>query len=177
MRLYTRFDMLTNERGQAEAYQWLFGQVKALGRVTLDLDSTVVTRNGTQAGAARGYHPGRHGRASHHPLLAFVAEGRRVANFWLRPGNAHSANNVLQFIESTLAHLGDKTVGLLRAVLRRGVSGNARSQGHPLYRRRPADPALAADDLPGQWLVGAGAGAGTHRTRLPGPRLDTPAAR
>ena len=38
-----------------------------------------------------------------------------VANFWLRPGDAHSANNVLQFLESTLAHLADKTVGLLRA--------------------------------------------------------------
>ena len=38
-----------------------------------------------------------------------------VANFWLRPGNAHSANNILQFLESTLHHLGDKAVGLLRA--------------------------------------------------------------
>ncbi len=32
-------------------------------------------------GAARGYNPSRHGRASHHPLLAFVAEARMVANF------------------------------------------------------------------------------------------------
>jgi hypothetical protein len=38
-----------------------------------------------------------------------------VANFWLRPGDTHSANNVLQFLESTLSHLADKTVGLLRA--------------------------------------------------------------
>jgi hypothetical protein len=38
-----------------------------------------------------------------------------VANFWLRPGNVHGANNVLQFLESTLHHLGDKGVGLLRA--------------------------------------------------------------
>jgi hypothetical protein len=38
-----------------------------------------------------------------------------VANFWLRPGNAHSANNILQFLESTLHHLGDRLVGLLRA--------------------------------------------------------------
>lgn len=34
---------------------------------------------------------------------------------WLRPGNTASANNVLQFLEPTLAHLGDKAVGLLRA--------------------------------------------------------------
>ena len=37
-----------------------------------------------------------------------------VANFWLRPGNTHSANNILAFLEATLRHLGNKTVGLLR---------------------------------------------------------------
>lgn len=115
MRLFARFDMLSNERVQAEAYRWFFGKISALNRVTLDMDSTVITRNGEQEGAARGYNPGKHGRASHHPLLAFVAEARMVANFWLRPGNVSSANNVLQFLESTLHHLGDKAVGLLRA--------------------------------------------------------------
>lgn len=115
VRLFERFDMLTNERVQAAAYDWLFARIKTLKRLTLDLDSTVITRYGEQAGASRGYNPGKHGRASHHPLLAFVAEARLVANFWLRPGNAHSANNVLQFLESTLHHLGDKVVGLLRA--------------------------------------------------------------
>ncbi len=38
-----------------------------------------------------------------------------VANFWLRPGNSSSANNTLQFLESTLHHLESKIVGLLRA--------------------------------------------------------------
>lgn len=37
-----------------------------------------------------------------------------VANFWLRPGNNHSVNNILPFLASTFHHLGDKTVGLLR---------------------------------------------------------------
>lgn len=115
LRLFSRFDMVANERVQAEAYRWFFGQISALKRVTLDVDSTVITRHGTQDGAARGYNPGRRGRLSHHPLLAFVAEARLVANFWLRPGNTHSANNILQFLESTFHHLGDKGVGLLRA--------------------------------------------------------------
>ena len=70
---------------------------------------------GEQQGAARGYNPNKRERLSHHPLLAFVAEARMVANFWLRPGDTNSANNVLQFIESTLHHLGSKTVGLLLA--------------------------------------------------------------
>jgi methyl-accepting chemotaxis protein len=47
--------------------------------------------------------------------LPVIAEARLVANFWLRAGDTHSANNILQFLESTLAHLVDKTVGLLRA--------------------------------------------------------------
>jgi len=115
MRMFKRFDMLTNERVQMQMYSWLFGKLSGLTKVTLDLDSTVVTRNGSQEGAGRGYNPARRGRASHHPLLAFIAEARLVANFWLRPGDTHSANNVLQFLESTLAHLADKTVGLLRA--------------------------------------------------------------
>lgn len=38
-----------------------------------------------------------------------------VANFWLRPGNTSSSNNILNFLASTLRHLGNKTVGLLRA--------------------------------------------------------------
>jgi Transposase DDE domain group 1 len=100
---------------QAEAYRWFFGQVAALKRVTLDVDSTVITRHGSQDGAVRGYNPNRRGRPSHHPLLAFVAEARMVANFWLRPGDAHSANNILQFLQSTFHHLGGKAVGLLRA--------------------------------------------------------------
>lgn len=115
MRLFKRFDMARNEAVQESVYRWFFDQVGTLRRITLDMDSTVLTRHGEQEGAMRGYNPGRRGRPSHHPLLAFVAEARMVANFWLRPGNAYTTNNVLAFIESTLRHLGDKTVGLFRA--------------------------------------------------------------
>lgn len=115
VRLFGRFDMLRHERVQAQIYRWFFDKVSTLSNITLDMDSTVITRHGQQQGAARGYNPNKRGRLSHHPLLAFVAEARLVANFWLRPGDAHSANNVLQFIESTLHHLGSKAVGLLRA--------------------------------------------------------------
>lgn len=115
VRLFERFDMMRHERVQAGIYRWFFDKVSTLPSVTLDMDSTVITRHGGQEGAARGYNPNKRGRLSHHPLLAFVAEARMVANFWLRPGDANSASNVLQFIESTLHHLCDKTVGLLRA--------------------------------------------------------------
>ena len=38
-----------------------------------------------------------------------------VANFWLRSGDAHTANNFEAFLLQTLAHLHNKTIGLLRA--------------------------------------------------------------
>lgn len=115
VRLFGRFDMLRHEKVQAQVYRWFFAKVSTLTRITLDMDSTVITRHGQQEGATRGYNPNKRGRLSHHPLLAFVAEARMVANFWLRPGDAHTANNVLQFLEATAHHLGDKIIGLLRA--------------------------------------------------------------
>jgi hypothetical protein len=44
--------------------------------MTLDLDSSVMTRYGEQEGAKAGYNPKKPGRASHHPLIAFMAEMR-----------------------------------------------------------------------------------------------------
>lgn len=38
-----------------------------------------------------------------------------VANFWLRPRDTSSSNNILEFLSAKLRHLGGKTVGLLRA--------------------------------------------------------------
>lgn len=95
---------------------WPCSNKLRLNPITLDVDSTVLTRWGTQIeGGAKGYNPKHQGRASHHPLLAFVADWRLVANFWLRPGNTSSANNVLGFIEATLENLGATKVGLFRA--------------------------------------------------------------
>ena len=115
VRLFERFDVARNEGVQASVYGWFLDKVSTLTNVTLDMDSTVITRHGEQEGATRGYNPSKRGRPSYHPLLAFIAEARMVANFWLRPGNAHTANNALAFIESTLRHLGSKRVGLFRA--------------------------------------------------------------
>ena len=55
-----------------------------------------MTRYGTQEGAAKGYNPSKRGRASHHPLTAFVADTRMIANCWLRPGSAASTSNAAQ---------------------------------------------------------------------------------
>ena len=114
MRLFNKFTQGTNESVMDSLYRWMFGQLSING-ITLDLDSTVMTRYGAQEGAARGYNPAKRGRASHHPLMAFVADTRMIANCWLRPGNSSSANNVQAFLANTRHRLGDKRVSLLRA--------------------------------------------------------------
>jgi hypothetical protein len=115
VRLFQRFDQGSATRVQSSSYRWLFDKLK-LKAITLDVDSSVITRWGSQMqGAAKGYNPKNHGRASHHPLLAFVADWRLVANFWLRPGNTSSLNNALGFLQETLNNLGNTVVGLFRA--------------------------------------------------------------
>ena len=79
VRLFQRFDQASAMRVQMSSYQWLFNKL-GLGPVTLDVDSSVLTRWGSQIeGGMKGYNPKHHGRASHHPLLAFVADWRLVA--------------------------------------------------------------------------------------------------
>ena len=114
IRLFNKFGQSTNESVMDNLYQWMFSQLFING-ITLDLDSTVMTRYGAQEGAARGYNPAKRGRASHHPLMAFVADTRMIANCWLRPGNSSSANNVQAFLANTRHRLGNKRVSLLRA--------------------------------------------------------------
>lgn len=115
VRLFQRFEQDDANRLQTNSYSWLFDKLK-LNPITLDVDSTVVTRWGQQQeGASKGYNPKHHGRNSHHPLLAFVADWRLVANLWLRPGSSHTANNALAFLQATLDNLGRTQVGLFRA--------------------------------------------------------------
>lgn len=114
LRLFARFTQGSNESVMDSLYRWMFDQINING-VTLDLDSTVMTRYGVQEGAARGYNPSKRGRASHHPLMAFVADTRMIANCWLRPGNAVSAHNVQGFLANTLHRMGKTQPALLRA--------------------------------------------------------------
>lgn len=48
------------------------------------------------------------------PIIAFIGDVEFVANFWLRSGDAHTANNFKAFLEETLDFVADKKIGLLR---------------------------------------------------------------
>jgi len=113
-RFFQKFDFELSSNAFFELYSWMFSQLK-LDNYTLDVDSSVWTRYGKQQGSKKGYNPKKRGRLSHHPLIAFVAELKMVANFWLRPGNANTSNNILAFLQETFDVLKGKTIGLFRA--------------------------------------------------------------
>lgn len=83
---------------------------------TLDLDSTVFCRDGTQGGSLKGHNPITHGRPSHHPLVAWLSERRRLVWATLRAGHAGTANGVRECLAQALTMLpAGHRIGLIRA--------------------------------------------------------------
>lgn len=115
---YSRFFQKFSWRRNTEVFvplqKWFIDHLK-IKNVTVDFDSSVLTRYGEQQGSKVGYNPNKPGRASHHPLMAFIAETRMVANAWLRPGNTAALSNCKSFMDETFEILKDKKVGLIRA--------------------------------------------------------------
>lgn len=112
-RFFGKFTQAMNNAVSQFFYSWIFDNFK-FDNFTLDIDSSVMTRYGVQEGSKKGYNPNKKGRPSHHPLIAFIADVKLVANMWLRSGNTSSANNFLAFLEDTLSKLKNKTVSLIR---------------------------------------------------------------
>jgi hypothetical protein len=113
-RFFKRFKQPDVDRIFSRINAWFFGEMPER-TITLDLDSTVLTRFGEQEGSLIGYNPKRPGRPSHHPLMAFIADLRMVAHSWLRSGNTGSSNGVKAFLGETMLILGKHRIGLLRA--------------------------------------------------------------
>jgi hypothetical protein len=109
------FSQARNTEVFPELQKWFFSPIK-VGAVTVHFDSTVITREGSQQGSAKGYNPNRRGRNSHHPLIAFISQTRMVANAWLRPGNTAACSNCVEFMRETFDQaLEGVKVGLVRA--------------------------------------------------------------
>ena len=113
-RFFQKFSWKRNTEVFVPLQKWFVDNLK-IKNVTLDFDSSVMTRYGEQQGSKVGYNPNKPGRASHHPLLAFIADTRMVANAWLRPGNTAALSNCKAFVDETFEILKDKKVGLVRA--------------------------------------------------------------
>lgn len=112
-RYFRKFTQKRNQNVFNHLFSWYFSQLK-FDHYTIDFDSSVMTRYGKQEGAKRGYNPSKRGRASHHPLMAFIADCNMVANMWLRSGDSSASGNFSGFIGETLERLRGKEVGLVR---------------------------------------------------------------
>jgi hypothetical protein len=116
-RLFLRFDyrQVTEVSERLMRYSLARMRPILMGH-TLDLDSTILCRYGEQEGSLKGYNPKKPGRPSHHPLVAFLAEGRRLLWATLRSGNSGSANGCVEFLKQALTVLPDgQQIGLVRA--------------------------------------------------------------
>jgi len=114
-RFFHKFSWEKNEEVFALLQQKFLSQID-VGALTIDLDSSVITRYGNQEGAKKGYNPRKMGRNSHHPLMAFIDQTRMVANAWMRAGNTSDLNNYDAFLTETFdVALKGKEIGLVRA--------------------------------------------------------------
>ena len=115
--LFRKFGMGQVQRLFEPLAEW---QMKRLPQrsegYTLDLDSTVFERYGKQQGSLKGHNPRKHGRPSHHPLLAVLSEAHFLLHGWLRSGNCGTSRGVEEFLKEALALWGQRQkIRLLRA--------------------------------------------------------------
>ena len=112
-RFFNKFDWRKNTETFVPLFNWFFNQIQ-FSSITVDLDSTVITRYGEPQGAKKGYNTRKPGRNSHHPIMAFIPELRMIANAWMRQGNTGATSSVKLFLDETLEILNNKKVGLIR---------------------------------------------------------------
>ena len=114
-RFFHKFSLKRNSEVFPILQQKFLEQID-VGELTIDLDSTVITRYGEQEGARRGYNPKKPGRNSHHPLIAFIDQTKMIANAWMRSGDTNALNSYEHFLNETFdIALKYKKVGLVRA--------------------------------------------------------------
>jgi len=117
-RFWNKFDSQSKSEQWSEAARDFVRQILGWANVhsgNLNLDSTVLTRYGKQQGACKGYNPKKKGRASHHPLLAFVDSGY-VVNLWNRSGNVASGQECPSFFRTNRPVLGRTIYDQIRSV-------------------------------------------------------------
>lgn len=112
-RFFARFDKVENQRVFTELMRQWWSRM-SIGRMTIDVDSTVIERYGNQEGATVGYNPTRPGRPSHHPLMAFCAELNMVIDSWMRKGSEHDSSQMDMFVEHILDVVPAGRIGLMR---------------------------------------------------------------
>ena len=120
-RFFPKYTEEKSDKLYVDLMKWWFHKITN-EQITLDFDSTVITRYGNQEGVEVGYNPTKPGRGSHHPIMAFVPELKMVVNSWMRTGDSAAADSFKEFLDQTLQILPKERIGLIRADS--GFSGN-----------------------------------------------------
>lgn len=112
-RFFQKWDKSINDDIFPALQKRIFSQV-SVDKMTVDIDSTVITRHGHQEHAVKGYNPEKRGKPSHHPLIAFCDEMKMVINAWMRTGNSGSTTAIEEFLDELFQIAEPTRIGLLR---------------------------------------------------------------
>jgi hypothetical protein len=73
-----------------------------LGRLTLDIDGSVITTGASVAWAFRGFNPHHRKNPSYYPILAHLAQTGHILRVKNRPGNVHDSKGALAFMRELI---------------------------------------------------------------------------
>ena len=73
-----------------------------LGRLTLDIDGSVITTGASVAWAFRGFNPHHRKHPSYYPILAHLAQTGHILRVKNRPGNVHDSRGAVVFLRDLI---------------------------------------------------------------------------
>jgi hypothetical protein len=73
-----------------------------LGRLTLDIDGSVITTGASVSWAFRGFNPHHRKNPSYYPILAHLAQTGHILRVKNRPGNIHDSKGVVVFLRDLI---------------------------------------------------------------------------
>lgn len=76
-----------------------------LGRLTVDVDGSVITTGATVAWAFRGFNPHHRKDPSYYPILAHLAQTGHILRVKNRPGNVHDSKGAVNFLRDLIDDL------------------------------------------------------------------------
>ena len=78
---------------------------EGLGRLTVDVDGSVITTGATVAWAFRGFNPHHRKEPSYYPILAHLAQTGHILRVKNRPGNVHDSKGAVSFLRDLIEDL------------------------------------------------------------------------
>jgi hypothetical protein len=73
-----------------------------LGRLTLDIDGSVITTGANVSWAFRGFNPHRRKDPSYYPILAHLSQTGHILRVKNRPGNVHDSKGAVAFVRELI---------------------------------------------------------------------------